>query len=80
VLLSLELRDESGNQGNITMEQKSFSSLAYENKQKKTRREKFLEEMDNGRYGRFSPLGEPVRRHPGELGPHNVGVARAIGG
>lgn len=28
------------------MEQQSFSSLAYDNNKKKTRREKFLEEMD----------------------------------
>jgi IS5 family transposase len=32
--------------GLVTMKRTTFSSLAYENKKKKTRREKFIEEMD----------------------------------
>ena len=43
------------------MEQKSFASLAYDNKEKKTHREKFLEEMD--KVIPWSLLIKPIKKH-----------------
>lgn len=43
------------------MEQRSFSSLAYDNKKKKTRREKFLEEMDQ--VIPWELLLRPIKKH-----------------
>ena len=43
------------------MDQQSFASLAYDNKKKKTRREKFLEEMD--KVIPWKLLTKPIKKH-----------------
>jgi IS5 family transposase len=48
------------------MEQLSFASLAYDNKKKKTRREKFLEEMD--KVIPWKLLTKPIKKHYPKVG------------
>ncbi len=74
------------------MKRASFASLAYEGKKKKTRREKFLEEMDRQREEtvtkkEFNELKEIVREVEAatirarlrEHGYHRAATARSLG-